>query len=184
MLLAFSFVALSKAQIYSNMAAFASLDTKSKTWWWWFRWASWEYLGQQLRSLAQDLLFLLVKKPCLALTSSAKSVTSTLWRNGTSWIHENLFVKSMNFIYTSSCTFVNGLTAGATVVWVTMKHTVRYTASMAGTRIAIWSRSLQQVFVKSTRNFGSYCYEGIKWIVVDYPIALFHQMRFHFLQFR
>ncbi len=187
MLVAFSFVALSKAQFYSNMAAFATFDTKSKTWWWWwwwFRWASWEYLGQQLRSLAEDMLSLLVKKPCFALTSSAKSVvTSALWRNVTSWIHEYLFMKSLNFIYSSSCSFVNGLTATANVGWVTVIHTVRYTLSMAGTRIGVVSRSLQQAFVKSSRNFGSYCYEGIKFVVIDYPIALFQQIRFLILKF-
>jgi hypothetical protein len=182
-LVAFSFVALSKAQFYSNMAAFATFDTKSKTWWWWFRWASWEYLGQQLRTLVESMLSLLIKKPCFALTSSAKSVTSALWRNVTSWIHEYLLMKPLNFICSSSCIFFNGLTASANVGWVTVIHTVRYTVSMAGTRIGIVSRSLQQEFVKSTRNFGSYCYEGIKLIVIEYPIALFQRIRFLILKF-
>lgn len=182
MLVAFSFVALSKAQFYSNMAAFASLDTAGKTWWWWCRWASWEYLGQQLRSLATDILSFVVRRPCSALASSAKSATLTFWRILTSWINEYFILRLWNFIHTSSYTITNGLTAGASLSWQAIQQSLIHITSLASMKLVQLFTSFQQTLLNSSHYFGIYCYKGMRLILIEYPLFLCQRIRFHFLK--
>ena len=171
-LVGFTFVALSKAQFYSNVAAVAgALDFPIVTTGWW-SWASWELLGQELRSKTTHIFSLLVIQPCSVLASSAKSVLQNffgmLWTSG---YNAGSYLKQKN---------TNVLVSGAKFC-VQISKQALVGASLATSRMAVaLSTGFRRGFFKLLSSCGSYVYRGAKVVAFDFPILLYHKITARF----